>query len=117
MLLQAITIDDRAYEVEKASRTFINTRIFPGGCLPSLEVIARNLARKTDLQEVDLEDITAHYVPTLRQWRENFTAKASELAGLATTSASAGRGSCTWPTANWLRRAADLRRPAAAGQT
>jgi cyclopropane-fatty-acyl-phospholipid synthase len=80
MLLQAITIDDRAYEVEKASRTFINTRIFPGGCLPSLEVIARNLARKTDLQEVDLEDITAHYVPTLRQWRENFTAKASELA-------------------------------------
>jgi cyclopropane-fatty-acyl-phospholipid synthase len=80
MLLQAITIDDRAYEVEKASRTFINTRIFPGGCLPSLEVIARDLARKTDLQEVDLEDITAHYVPTLRQWRENFTAKAEELA-------------------------------------
>ena len=25
MLLQAITIDDRAYEVEKASRSFINT--------------------------------------------------------------------------------------------
>ena len=81
MLLQAITIDDRAYEVEKASKSFINTRIFPGGCLPSLEVIARHLARKTDLQEVDLEDITAHYVPTLRSWRENFTAKAAELAG------------------------------------
>lgn len=82
MLLQAITIDDRAYEVEKASKTFINTRIFPGGCLPSLEVIARNLARKTDLQEVDLEDITAHYVPTLRRWRENFTARAAELTPL-----------------------------------
>ena len=81
MLLQAITIDDRAYEVEKASKSFINTRIFPGGCLPSLEVIARHLTRKTDLQEVDLEDITAHYVPTLRKWRENFTAKAAELAG------------------------------------
>ena len=81
MLLQAITIDDRAYEAEKASKSFINTRIFPGGCLPSLEVIARHLTRKTDLQEVDLEDITAHYVPTLRKWRENFTAKAAELAG------------------------------------
>ena len=41
MLLQAITIDDRAYEVEKASKSFIKTYIFPGGCLPSLEVIAR----------------------------------------------------------------------------
>jgi hypothetical protein len=27
MLLQAITIDDRAYEVEKASKSFINTHI------------------------------------------------------------------------------------------
>ena len=61
MLLQAITIDDRAYEVEKAGRSFINTHIFPGGCLPSLEVISRSVARATDLRQVHLEDITAHY--------------------------------------------------------
>ena len=47
MMLQAITIDDRAYEVEKASKSFLNTYIFPGGCLPSLEVITRNVARQT----------------------------------------------------------------------
>ncbi len=41
MLLQAITIDDRAYPVEKASKSFIRTYVFPGGCLPSLEVIAQ----------------------------------------------------------------------------
>ena len=41
MLLQAITIDDRAYKLERAAKSFINTRIFPGGCLPSLEVIRR----------------------------------------------------------------------------
>ncbi|MGA2009813.1 MAG: cyclopropane-fatty-acyl-phospholipid synthase family protein, partial [Solirubrobacteraceae bacterium] len=41
MLLQAITIDDRAYEVEKASKSFIKEYIFPGGCLPSMEVIMR----------------------------------------------------------------------------
>jgi cyclopropane-fatty-acyl-phospholipid synthase len=82
MLLQAITIDDRAYEFEKASRSFINTRIFPGGCLPSLEVIARSLARKTDMQSVHLEDITPHYVETLRVWRDNFNAAADELEAL-----------------------------------
>jgi cyclopropane-fatty-acyl-phospholipid synthase len=82
MLLQAITIDDRAYEVEKAAKSFMNTRIFPGGCLPSLEVIARNVARRTDMRAVDLEDITAHYVETLRRWRHKFIASAPELAAL-----------------------------------
>ena len=80
MLLQAITIDDRAYEVEKAAKSFINTRIFPGGCLPSLEVITRSVARDTDMQAVDLEDITAHYVETLRRWRRRFVASLPELA-------------------------------------
>jgi len=79
MLLQAITIDDRAYEVEKASRSFIKTHIFPGGCLPSLAVIARALGRRTDLQTVALHDITSHYVPTLRAWREGFLTHAEEL--------------------------------------
>ena len=66
MLLQAITIEDRAYHVEKAGKSFINTYIFPGGCLPSMEIISRSLARMTDLRQVHLEDITAHYATTLR---------------------------------------------------
>ena len=82
MLLQAITIDDRAYEVEKASKSFIRTHIFPGGCLPSLEIITRALARRTDLQTIALEDITHHYVPTLRSWRESFLEHAGELEAL-----------------------------------
>ena len=79
MLLQAIVIDDRAYEVEKAGRSFINTYIFPGGCLPSMEVISRTLARATDLRQVHLEDITAHYARTLERWRERFLASAERL--------------------------------------
>ena len=79
MLLQAITIDDRAYAVEKASRSFMNTHIFPNGCLPSMEVIARHVARRTDLQMLDLEDLTPHYVRTLARWREQFLAHADEL--------------------------------------
>jgi cyclopropane-fatty-acyl-phospholipid synthase len=82
MLLQAITIDDRAYEVEKISGSFIRTYIFPGGSLPSMEVIARNVARRTDMQMLHLDDITRHYVETLRRWRERFDAHAAELRGL-----------------------------------
>jgi len=82
MLLQAITIDDRAYEVEKASRSFIKDYIFPGGCLPSLEVIQRNVARRTDMQTVDVHDLTASYVLTLRSWRERFLAHTDELEDL-----------------------------------
>ena len=79
MALQAITIDDRAYEVEKDSRSFINTRIFPGGSLPSLEVIARCVARRTDMQQLALEDLTPHYAETLRRWRESFLSNAERL--------------------------------------
>jgi cyclopropane-fatty-acyl-phospholipid synthase len=82
MLLQAITIDDRAYEVEKASKSFIKDYIFPGGCLPSLEVIQRNVARRTDLQTVGLFDLTSSYATTLHRWRESFLAHREELAAL-----------------------------------
>jgi cyclopropane-fatty-acyl-phospholipid synthase len=82
MLLQAITIDDRAYQVEKAGRSFINTYIFPGGCLPSMEIISRSLARMTDLRQVHLEDITAHYATTLARWRARFLDATERLAEL-----------------------------------
>jgi cyclopropane-fatty-acyl-phospholipid synthase len=79
MLLQAITIDDRAYEVEKTAKTFIRTYIFPNGCLPSLEVIGRCVARETDMRAIQLDDLTPHYVRTLREWRRNFDARTAEL--------------------------------------
>jgi cyclopropane-fatty-acyl-phospholipid synthase len=72
MLLQAITIDDRMYEAEKGARSFANTHVFPGGCLPSNGLIADCLARVTSMRPVWTEDITAHYPPTLAAWRERF---------------------------------------------
>jgi cyclopropane-fatty-acyl-phospholipid synthase len=74
MLLQAITIDDRLYEAEKAARSFANTHVFPGGCLPSKRLIADCLARVTDLRSIWSEDITAHYPPTIAAWRRRFHA-------------------------------------------
>ncbi len=100
MLLQSITMDDRAYEVEKASPSFIRTYIFPNGSLPSLDVIGRCLANRTDMRTVGLEDLT----PALRR---DPAALARELRGelrsgwssSATTSASSGCGGCISPTA------------------
>jgi cyclopropane-fatty-acyl-phospholipid synthase len=80
MLLQAITIDDRAYEVEKASKSFIKAYIFPGGALPSLAVLTAALARRTNLQVANLEDITVHYVETLHCWAANLEAGEGQLA-------------------------------------
>jgi cyclopropane-fatty-acyl-phospholipid synthase len=79
MLLQAITIDDRAYEVEKDGPSFIRTYIFPNGCLPSHEVIGRNVARHTDMRPLETEDLTEHYPETLRRWRQNFDASTERL--------------------------------------
>jgi cyclopropane-fatty-acyl-phospholipid synthase len=74
MLLQAITIDDRIYEIEKAAKSFANTHVFPGGCLPSEGLIAGCLDRVTSMKQVWIDDITAHYPPTLAAWRERFFA-------------------------------------------
>jgi cyclopropane-fatty-acyl-phospholipid synthase len=78
--LQAILVDDRLYETEKAAKSFANTLIFPGGCLPSQEVIQRSVARETDMSTIWLEEIGAHYARTLELWRERFIAN-SDLAG------------------------------------
>jgi cyclopropane-fatty-acyl-phospholipid synthase len=82
MLLQAITVDDRAYDLEKAARSFANTLIFPGGCLPSVEVIQRSIAKVTDMATVWLDDISAHYAETLKHWRQRFNANADLAASL-----------------------------------
>ncbi len=79
MLLQAITIDDRLYETEKAARSFANTHVFPGGCLPSMQVIGDCLSRSTDMRQVWMEEITESYPPTLAAWRERFLAAWPEL--------------------------------------
>ena len=117
MLLQAITIDDRAYHVEKGNRSFIATYIFPGGCLPSSEIIARCVARRTDMHAVGLQDITADYAETLRHWRRRFLARLDEVAALGYDE----RFRRLWNLylgllRGRLPRAAHPRRAAAAGQ-
>jgi len=81
MLLQAITIDDEIYEVEKGARSFANTHVFPGGCLPSIEKIGDCLNRVTSMRQVWFDDITAHYPLTLAAWRDRFFGAWDRLRG------------------------------------
>jgi cyclopropane-fatty-acyl-phospholipid synthase len=60
----------------------MNTYIFPNGCLPSMQVIERGVKRHTDMRIAQLEEITDHYVHTLRHWRVNFERNAHRLAEL-----------------------------------
>ena len=82
MFLQAIVTDDDAYELEKASRSFISRYIFPGGCLPSVAEIRRCLRAETDLAEVWLADIGLDYARTLAIWRKRFLAATGRLGAL-----------------------------------
>jgi cyclopropane-fatty-acyl-phospholipid synthase len=71
MFLQAIAIADELYEAEKAARSFANTHVFPGGCLPSRELIT-TLGAANGLMTAWSEDISGHYARTLERWRSRF---------------------------------------------
>jgi len=79
MVIQAITIADQRYDYARRSVDFIQRYIFPGGCLPSNQVIAHKIATKTDMQIIALEDITEHYAKTLADWRTRFHASYREV--------------------------------------
>jgi cyclopropane-fatty-acyl-phospholipid synthase len=79
VLLQATTTGPIAHDLVRGTKTFIQ-HVFPGGDLPSLEVIAGAAGRCGDLRIVGLEDLTAHYVLTLEAWRERFLRAERRLA-------------------------------------
>ncbi|MCK7597023.1 cyclopropane-fatty-acyl-phospholipid synthase family protein [Microbulbifer sp. CAU 1566] len=79
MVMQAITIQDQRFESYKNSVDFIQRYIFPGGCLPSNQVVATHIAKDTDMQIVGMDDITFDYARTLRAWREAFFERVEEV--------------------------------------
>lgn len=72
MALQVITIPDERVESYSRGVDFIQRYIFPGGFLPSYHLMAKSLARRTDMRIVHSEDFGPHYARTLADWRENF---------------------------------------------
>ncbi len=81
LFLQAITIADQRYAEYSRGEDFIRKHVFPGGFLPSLNVICDLMARKTDLVMRDLLDIGHDYADTLARWRESFLDNLEGLRG------------------------------------
>ncbi|MCL2913520.1 cyclopropane-fatty-acyl-phospholipid synthase family protein [Shewanella corallii] len=79
MLLQAITIADQRYDSYRKGVDFIQKYIFPGGCLPSVSEMTRQLSGKSDMVLWSLDDIGADYAKTLLHWRENFERALPEI--------------------------------------
>jgi cyclopropane-fatty-acyl-phospholipid synthase len=80
--IQGITIDEQLYERAKRSVDFIQRFIFPGSCIPSVSALTEASANVGDLELIHLEDIGAHYAPTLRAWRNNIGAKLPAIKAL-----------------------------------
>ncbi|WHT21044.1 cyclopropane-fatty-acyl-phospholipid synthase [Crossiella sp. CA-258035] len=72
--IQAITMPHERMLATSDSYTWIHKYIFPGGLLPSLESIGRNVREDTELTGAGRRPLGPHYARTLRLWRERFLA-------------------------------------------
>ncbi|MFC4786072.1 class I SAM-dependent methyltransferase [Nocardioides sp. MAHUQ-72] len=70
--IQAITMPHDRMLATRNTYTWINKYIFPGGFLPSVEVIDQITRRHTGLRLVDRLSMGQHYAETLRRWDQAF---------------------------------------------
>jgi cyclopropane-fatty-acyl-phospholipid synthase len=82
LLIQAIVIDERFYERALLCADFIRARVFPGSAIPSIGALHRAMTRASDLRLLGLDDLSRHYAPTLRAWRERFLAREKDVRAL-----------------------------------
>jgi len=78
VVIQVITIPHERYSYYTRSSDWIRKHIFPGGHLPSLEVLEETALKFTDLILTDVEKIGPHYAKTLRDWSLNLAEKHEE---------------------------------------
>jgi cyclopropane-fatty-acyl-phospholipid synthase len=80
--IQAITMRHDRMLATRNTYTWINKYIFPGGFLPSVEVIDRITRKRTGLRIADRLSFGSHYAETLRQWDERFLAARERVLAL-----------------------------------
>ncbi|MGI9364295.1 MAG: class I SAM-dependent methyltransferase [Rhizobiaceae bacterium] len=72
--LQVITIDEKDFEHYRANPDFIQKYIFPGGMLPSAEIL-EELGNEAQLDQVATRAFGTDYASTLEAWRLKFWEK------------------------------------------
>ena len=70
-VIQYISIDDALFDSYAANADFIQTYIFPGGCLISVSRF-KELADKAGLHWQDQTDFPIDYAETLQRWRQAY---------------------------------------------
>lgn len=80
--IQAITMPHDRMLATRGQFTWINKYIFPGGFLPSVEVIEQITRDHTTLRVSGRHDFGQHYAETLRQWDERFLAAREQVLAL-----------------------------------
>ncbi|MBW4982180.1 cyclopropane-fatty-acyl-phospholipid synthase family protein [Mameliella sp. CS4] len=79
--LQIITVQHKRWEIYRRGVDFIQKYIFPGGMLPSPEVLRAEVER-AGLQVVRSLEFGESYSQTLRRWHETFNDRWDEVANL-----------------------------------
>jgi len=79
--VQAITIDARLFDGYRRKADFIQRYIFPGGMLPTKQILAQQ-ARHAGLGFETMVEFGHDYARTLMLWRERFEAAWPAIAGL-----------------------------------
>ncbi|WP_286269381.1 SAM-dependent methyltransferase [Thalassotalea hakodatensis] len=82
LLIQSITIADQRFDYYRNNVDFIQRYIFPGGFLPSINELTKQLTKHTSLVMEELHDIGLHYAKTLADWRKAFLKAWPELSTL-----------------------------------
>ncbi|MCC5849635.1 MAG: class I SAM-dependent methyltransferase [Verrucomicrobia bacterium] len=78
-VLQSITIPEARYKSYTISSDFIRKHIFPGGHLPSPELLQGLVKRHTDWRCLDMCEFGRDYAETLRRWRDAFASNLSKV--------------------------------------
>lgn len=79
--VQAITIDEALYPDYRTKADFIQRYIFPGGMLPTREILAQQ-AKRAGLQFETVKLFGRDYARTLAMWRERFEAAWASVSAL-----------------------------------
>ena len=80
--LQTITMNEKRFPAYRRDTDWIQLHVFPGAELASVSEILRSIGRTSRLTLVRLEDIGAHYVRTLLEWRARFLAARERVRAL-----------------------------------
>ncbi|MDO9494718.1 MAG: cyclopropane-fatty-acyl-phospholipid synthase family protein [Nocardioides sp.] len=80
--IQAITMPHDRMLATKRTYTWINKYIFPGGFLPSVQVLDEITRDRTDLRLTGRLSMGGHYAETLRLWDEAFLAASQRVLDL-----------------------------------